>query len=163
MAPSQLDAVYRQYFPLIRAKCARMLGDAGDAEDVAQETFVRLWRGGPLSDDPRQITAWIYRTSTRAAIDRMRQRRRQGTLHAEAEAERGPSRPEAALAARRTLFGLLHVVPQEELLVGLLSRCDRLGQEQIAEVAEVSERTVRRLLQRFEARLGQLGDKDTDP
>ena len=36
--------VYARFLPPIQAKCRRLLGSSAAAEDVAQETFVRLWR-----------------------------------------------------------------------------------------------------------------------
>ena len=66
---------YRRIFPLVLAKCRRMLRGHSDASDVAQEVFVRLWRHRALVQDQRAITAWLYQTSTRLVIDRARQRK----------------------------------------------------------------------------------------
>jgi DNA-directed RNA polymerase specialized sigma24 family protein len=71
----QLDRFFRQNFPVIRAKCARMLGESEEAADVAQETFVRLCESGAVHEDPDVRARWIYATSTRIAIDRLRRRR----------------------------------------------------------------------------------------
>jgi RNA polymerase sigma-70 factor (ECF subfamily) len=69
-----LDRFFQDYFPLIQGKCARMLGDSDEAMDVAQETFVRLWSSPLVYDTPVARLAWIYRTSTRLAIDYLRRR-----------------------------------------------------------------------------------------
>lgn len=165
MNASQLTAAYEQYFPVIRAKCARMLNDPQEAQDVAQETFIRLWQSDLADQDRQQVSAWIYRTSTRAAIDRMRQRSRQRQLHEQAalhayggpgNAEQVPGEDEASLGARRLLLQLASQTPAQELEVAILSRLDLLTHIQIAEVAACSERTVRRLLQRFDQRVQQL-------
>jgi RNA polymerase sigma-70 factor (ECF subfamily) len=163
LAEAEIAALYRRYYPLIRAKCTRMLADAGDAEDVAQETFIRLWHGELGGRDPRQVTAWIYRTSTRAAIDRLRQRRRQAALH-ESAAPAGESvfpQSESALAARRALERIARAAPARELEVAVMSRLDAMSQSEIADVLETSERTVRRLLERFDARLAALEKEAT--
>src|SRR5580698_4236301 len=58
--------VYARYLPPIRAKCRRLLGSAAAAEDVAQETFVRLWRSDVAPGaEARTVMAWLYRTCTR--------------------------------------------------------------------------------------------------
>jgi RNA polymerase sigma-70 factor (ECF subfamily) len=158
-----LTAAYERYFPVIRAKCTRMLSDPQEAEDVAQETFIRLWQSALIGPDvaPQQIGAWIYRTSTRSAIDRLRQRGREralalrSALHAQS-APFGAAPDEAALRARRLLQQLASEVPHEELEVAILSRLDLLTHAEIAEVAACSERTVRRLLQRFDERVQHL-------
>ena len=165
MNDSQLTFAYEHFFPVIRAKCARMLKDPQEAEDVAQETFIRLWQSDLAEQDQKQVSAWIYRVSTRAAIDRMRQRSRQSALHEQAaihayggsgHQELAASEDEASLAARRLLLQLASQIPQEEMEVVILSRLDLLTHVQIAEVAACSERTVRRLLQRFDERVQQL-------
>src|SRR5207249_155404 len=152
-----LDAHYRRYFPIVRAKCARMLADTRDAEDVAQETFVRFWRAaaaGLAPAQPGQIVAWLYRASTRVAIDRLRERDRRKHLAAAAGggAATGIGPAESRLDARRELAWFAARVPHDEMEAILLSRIDRLTQPEVAEVLGVSERTVRRLLGRFEAR-----------
>jgi len=40
----QVKEAYRRYFPIIVRKSGRMLRDASEAQDLAQETFLRLWR-----------------------------------------------------------------------------------------------------------------------
>ncbi|HET9450070.1 MAG TPA: RNA polymerase sigma factor [Aggregicoccus sp.] len=153
-----VQAAYQAYFPRIREKCRRMLGDAGEAEDVAQETFVRLWQAGLPSGPPERVMAWVYRTSTRLAIDRMRRRQvRREELGAAALSEAvDPACLESQVGRRDALLRLAAQLPADELEVVLLHRLDRLTQPEIAEVAKVSERTVRRLLQRFEQRVQPL-------
>jgi RNA polymerase sigma-70 factor, ECF subfamily len=74
-----LSDAYRRYFPLLRGKCRRMLRTNAEAEEVAQDAFVRLidWsqKGKGELPDSKQVTAWLYKTSTRLAIDRLRTRR----------------------------------------------------------------------------------------
>src|SRR2546428_13546249 len=78
-----------------------MLSDLAEADDAAQETFVRLWRARLRDSDPRRLTAWIYRTSTRIAIDRLRKRAARMSMD-EALDRLGliPTGPAQALAGR---------------------------------------------------------------
>jgi len=157
-ALSELESTYRRYFPVIREKCRRLLGDA-DGDDVSQETFVKLWRAGLAGADPLKVTAWIYRTSTRLAIDLLRLRQRRGTPETVAAIGGLVSTPpsaEQALQTRREVEELVRLLPADELECALLHRIDGLTQAEIAEVAGVSERTVRRALRRFEARVRTL-------
>jgi len=49
---SQPSSAYHRFLPAIRLKCKRILAHAADAEDVAQESFIRLMQQGPRwSDD----------------------------------------------------------------------------------------------------------------
>lgn len=153
--PADLSDTYRRYYPLLVRKCQRMLGDGHEAEDLAQEAFLRFSRSDVPGDDPRTVTAWLYRTSTRLAIDRLRARRREGltSLASLAADEAGPDR---SLDAQALLTELVRRVPRDEIEAALLSRVDGLTQVEIAEVLGVHERSVRRLLARFEERVARL-------
>ncbi|MFT3926582.1 MAG: RNA polymerase sigma factor [Myxococcales bacterium] len=154
--PSELIHAYRLYFPLLVRKCARMLGDGHEAEDVAQEAFLRLHDAGIALDDPRRVTAWLYRTSTRLAVDRLRSRARLVSEDHAFDSLSSQASPE-----RQALFAgmwaeLVRRLPEDELSAALLSHVDGLKQQEIAEVLGIHERSVRRLLVRFEERAVRL-------
>jgi RNA polymerase sigma-70 factor (ECF subfamily) len=155
---ASFEDCYRSVFPLVLAKCRRMLRGHSDASDVAQEVFVRLWKHRELVHDQRALTAWLYQTSTRLVIDRARQRSlsRESLMHLESLAsESSAELAESRLASRRQLRELSEFPPQE-LEAVILSRFDRLTQPEIAEVMGIGERTVRRLLSRFDERVGTI-------
>ncbi len=153
-----LEEAYQAYFPRILEKCRRMLPNLGDAEDVAQETFVRLWQARLQDAQPQRVMAWVYRTSTYLAIDRLRRRRTAAEVPCEEALQRiATAVPlEREVAERDALAQLVGQLPADELEAVFLHRLDRLTQPELAEVLQVSERTVRRLLSRFEQRLEAL-------
>lgn len=60
----------------VLAVARRMLGDDMEAEDVAQEVFLRLWRQADRWEGGRaQVSTWLYRVTVNSCIDRMRARR----------------------------------------------------------------------------------------
>jgi len=67
-----------------------------------------------------------------------------------------PPSAEHALQIRHEVEELAQLLPADELEFALLHRIDGLTQAEIAEVAGVSERTVRRALRRFDARVRTL-------
>lgn len=149
-----VEDVYRRYFPLIREKCRSMLADAEEAQDVAQDTFIRLWKSGlPLSDG-RRVSAWVYRTATHLAVDRLR-RRRSGTEQ-RIEADAPVSGGDGRIEVRQQLMRLAQHIPADELELAFLSRLDGLTQPECAEVLGVSERTVRRMLTKLDERVAAL-------
>jgi RNA polymerase sigma-70 factor, ECF subfamily len=153
----ELVTAYRRYFPLLVRKCARMLRDPQEAQDVAQESFVRLCEAQVLHADPRVVTAWLYRTSTRLAIDRIRSRSRVAAAQLEDLAlATEASSPEARAHAHTIFQRVMRSLPREELEAALLSRLDGLTQPEIAEVMGIHERSVRRLLSQLEARIERL-------
>ena len=161
VSETDVQLAYRRYFPLIREKCRRMLGDVEEAQDVAQETFIKLWSARLQDDDPRRLTSWVYRTCTRLAIDRMRRRRARPEETMD-ELEGGDAGDwEQRTELRSELQRWARTLPADEVEVAFLSRLDRLTHPEIAEVVGVSERTVRRLLARFDARV--LEARETRP
>jgi len=159
---ASFEACYRRIFPVVLAKCRRMLRGHADANDIAQEVFIRLWKHRDLVEDHQALTAWLYRTSTRLVIDRARQRALSEASELSLQAlvnEGSDDFPDARLATRRQLQSLFREFPDQELEVAILSRFDRLTHPEIAEVMGISERTVRRLLSRFDERVSTLKER----
>jgi hypothetical protein len=100
-----------------------MLADFAEADDVAQETFLRLWRANLAGEDPRRVLAWIYRTGTRLAIDRLRERSKTAAADEETAALAELGSPaqggDDAIATRRALAALARRLPPDELEVAL--------------------------------------------
>jgi RNA polymerase sigma-70 factor (ECF subfamily) len=154
MTAGSIDELYQRYFPLIREKSRRMLGNEAEAQDVAQETFVRFWRERHRLEGHGPITAWLYRTCTRLAIDQLRhvrmRHRSEPELTLALLLEHATFDPEAVAATRQLLVRLAGDLTGELLELGVLSWMDGLSQTEIAEVIGTTERTVRRRLRRLE-------------
>ena len=69
------EALMRQHAARIVGLATRLLGDRGEAEDLAQEAFLRLHRALPDFRGESSIGTWLYRTTTRLAIDHLRRER----------------------------------------------------------------------------------------
>jgi RNA polymerase sigma-70 factor, ECF subfamily len=159
-----LTQFFQETFPVIQRKCARMLGDGDEAADVAQETFLRLVDSAVVHEPPGVRLAWIYRTSTNLAIDRLRRRRLGVEVRADERVFAGPdvaghpSLPEATLVARQRLHAVAARLGEDELRVIIMTRLDDMTQEEVASVLAISPRTVRRLLARAQSTLDGLDD-----
>ena len=157
--PEDFDRVYERFFAPIRSKSGRILANPQAADDVTQEVFLRLWQwvsrpSLDSSDGARTILAWLHRTCTRLAIDALRARRRTAA-HTDASAVQLPCAADVAgaVAARAAIVALAGAVEDDELQAAILCRIDGLSQPEAALVLETSERTVRRLLARFDERI----------
>jgi len=153
----EVDSVYRLYFPVIRAKCRRMLADPDEAQDIAQETFIRLWRSDLSDRGTQQIVSWIYRTATHLAVDRLRQRAARPGAQTEAidEQEQAPGH-ESAVATRQILIKVSKRLNADELELFILQRLDGMKELEIAMALDISDRTVRRRAAALDERLNQI-------
>lgn len=87
------ERIVERHMPMLHALAWRMLGDASEAEDVVQESLVKLWvnakgwqpSGGGLG-------AWLRRIATNTCVDRLRKPR---ALSGEALPERADDGPPA--------------------------------------------------------------------
>jgi RNA polymerase sigma-70 factor (ECF subfamily) len=69
-------ALVSRKLPRVLGLAQRMLNDAGEAEDVAQETFLRVWRQAPKwRSGEARFDTWLYRVALNLCYDRLRRRR----------------------------------------------------------------------------------------
>ena len=88
MATRDADAfaeIVSRYSTMVYGTCERVLGDASDAEDVAQECFIELARARATIS--RSLGGWLHRVAVRRSLDRIkadsRRRRREARFAAE--------------------------------------------------------------------------------
>ena len=96
VAFDQLVGLYRDG---IRAFVARRLSDPVEAEDIAQEVFIRAYRGMPAFRGDSSFQSWLHRIALNLTIDSTRRRERRGSsysLDAPVEVEEGPVARELA-------------------------------------------------------------------
>ena len=74
--PAAIQALVARKLPRMLALARRMLGDASEAEDVAQEVFVRVWRQAPTwRPGTARFDTWMHRVALNLCYDRLRRRR----------------------------------------------------------------------------------------
>ncbi|MFK3780306.1 RNA polymerase sigma factor [Agrobacterium sp. NPDC089420] len=71
-----MQALVTAKLPRIMALATRMLGDRAEAEDIAQETFLRIWKqAGSWQRDRAKFDTWIHRVALNLCYDRLRKPR----------------------------------------------------------------------------------------
>jgi len=137
--------------PRILGFASRMLGDRAEAEDVAQDAMLRLWR---VADEWRQgeakVSTWLYRVTANLCTDRIR-RRRTVALDSVAEPPDGQPAVVAAMADRQRLEALnaaLLELPERQRQAVVLRHIEGLSNPEIAEVLGIGVEAVESLTAR---------------
>ncbi|MFC3041753.1 RNA polymerase sigma factor SigW [Virgibacillus xinjiangensis] len=86
---SAFEDVISFYQGRIFQHCFRMLGNRHEAEDLAQETFIRAYVNIDSFDTKRKFSTWLYRIATNLSIDRIRKRKPDYFLDAEIKGTEG--------------------------------------------------------------------------
>ncbi|WAH36723.1 RNA polymerase sigma factor SigX [Alicyclobacillus dauci] len=76
--PEQFVLVFKQHYPTVVRQLIALVHDRTIAEDLAQETFLRLYRKPP--DDLSRIGPWLYRVAMRLGYDHLRSVHREQKL-----------------------------------------------------------------------------------
>src|SRR5258706_13183424 len=82
--PSAFEALFRREYARVVGIADRIVRDAGEAEDVAQDVFVAFYRKHPA--DAGYAPAWLYAAAAHTALNVIRSRERRGrrdAVHAE--------------------------------------------------------------------------------
>jgi RNA polymerase sigma-70 factor, ECF subfamily len=137
----------------------RMLGNRAEAEEVAQEAFVRAHRAlGDFRGDAK-LSTWLYAITSRLCLNRLASGERRLTRQGEDAllrlSDAGP-RPDAALERRELETALGRAIaelPEDRRIVVVLRDIEGLSYEEIAQVLELELGTVRSRLHRARADL----------
>lgn len=116
-----LVALHARYVNLVYSVAYRVLNDAMSAEEVTQDTFMRLWNKS-YSYDPEKgrFITWLLTVTRRLAIDVLRQRQRREPNTGMLFIDEDPNLWENILAdtnggdLRRTLLAVLKELPVEQ-------------------------------------------------
>ena len=162
-------ALTQRVTPRVLAYAARMLnGDRAEAEDVAQETMLRLWRIAPeWRQGETKVTTWAYRVATNLCIDRQRSRKRKAQTaldDAPDLAAGGRSADGTLIEADRmaALGAALDQLPDRQRQAVVLRHIEGLTNPEIAEVMQIGVEAVESLTARGKRALAALlsGQKD---
>ena len=154
----------------------RAAGDHDVVEDLAQETFLMVFRGLPYFDQRAKLSTWIYTIAHRVAIDHRRQtaRRPDGSNEANVGFENRPSSgldPELAASKSeldRIIYEQLERLPDKYRLPLVYAAIEELDHGTIARMLKIRRGTVKTLVfrgrqllrERVDAVLGRQGVRE---
>ena len=76
----EFDSIVEEHSDFVYNVAFRMMGNAEDAEDVAQEAFISAYRARHRFRGDSKVTTWLYRITTNAALMRLRKEKRGRSL-----------------------------------------------------------------------------------
>ena len=151
--------------PRVYAHAYRLLGIAADAEDVAQEAMLRLWRIAPdWRQGEAKVTTWLYRVVANLCTDRLR-KTRTSPLDAvpepvdESAGVTENMQMRARLAALQQALGQL---PERQRQAVVLRHLDGLANPEIAEIMQISVEATESLTARGKRALAAALGKQKD-
>jgi RNA polymerase sigma-70 factor (ECF subfamily) len=144
-----------KYKSPVHAFVYRMLGDADEADDVAQEVFIKLYRTADLYRPRAKFTTWLFTIAHNLATDRLRKRRPivrgeqaerelESAVDARADPSKSASIEEGSAAVRRAV----ELLPLDQKTALLLYQFEELSYAEIAEVMRCSVKSVEARLYR---------------
>jgi len=147
---------------------SKMLGGDAEAEDIAQQVFIRVWQSAPRYNPSAKFTTWLLTITRNLVFNEMRRRRRAPIVPIEPDdPERAPrEHPDAAARSaseeaaeselQEAISRAIASLPEAQRMAVVLRRFEGMPYEEIAKVLGTTVPAVKSLL--FRAR-GELKDR----
>lgn len=149
--PEAFTQLVARHTPMVHAIACRMLGDRAEAEDVVQETFVKLWVGARgWTAAGGGLGAWLRRISTNACLDRLRRPR---LVSDENVPERADEAPQADLVIdgerrRAAVAASIHALPDRQRAAIVLTYYEGASNAEAASILGIGVKALESLLVR---------------
>jgi RNA polymerase sigma factor (sigma-70 family) len=146
-------ALHAAYAAPIYNLALRIVDDPQEAQDVAQEVLLKVFRGLPGSEGGLNLPAWLYRVTVNAAFDQVRARKRRPVTVAEEAAHEVPAAPDEFERAElsRRVESTLHELPKRQQLALVLRDVHGLSVGETATVLGITKGSTDVLLSRARA------------
>jgi RNA polymerase sigma factor, sigma-70 family/RNA polymerase sigma-70 factor, Bacteroides expansion family 1 len=147
------DGVFQKYYPKLLFYATRFLS-IDEAEDVVQDTFLELWKHRDSIEMDSEVQAYLYRLVYNKAINVLKHKKVENDYSAEAEevykrkiAFYEPDYNDTIkrienLELRKEIYGMIDQLPEKSKEVFKLSYLHGLKNKEIADVLNISLRTV---------------------
>lgn len=152
-------ALVERHIDRAYAIALRIVGNAADAEDVVQDTMLKIWsHRGRWQHGRAKFSTWLYRVISNRCIDL---RRKPRTENVETVPEVADGQPGAVeIIARNELNGMLETamqrLPEQQRIAVIFSYHENMSNGEIAEVMDTTVAAVESLLKRGRQQLRQL-------
>jgi RNA polymerase sigma-70 factor (ECF subfamily) len=141
----------KRYASRLHHFALRLTRNAAEAEDIVQETFMRVWVHAADYDPKARATTWLHRIAHNLAVDRLRARGRLVELEEDAEPVSASRSPAVLVDSKRqaeALHRALDALPERQATAIVLVHLHGLSGKEAAEVMGIGAEAVESLLAR---------------
>lgn len=144
--PKILTELYQKLTPLAVSKTEYITGETSVAQDIVQETFVKMWQQRLVFPSLAAAYSWAYKACHNAAIDYLRSHKYRLTHQRQAilEEPRLVRSAEDRLLNRSLLLAVIAQLNEREGQILAYQIIDGLSHREIARLLDISEKTVQR-------------------
>ena len=137
--------------PVVYTQAFRMLGDRAEAEDITQDSLLRLWHAAPdWQAGQAKVTTWLYRVTSNLCIDKMRKSKRHSSGAVPEMPDNGPDmeRRLQDRARAQALRAALRDLPNRQKQAMILRHLEGLSNPDVAQIMQISVEAVESLMSR---------------
>ncbi len=143
-----LERVYHEYGRMILSVAYQITGDSGDAEDVLQDTMVRILRLSHTYKKGTNPKAWVLKVARNSAVDKVKTKKHTMPLEEVPEQEKSHCAFEPKTVEQIMLRDGLNKLSDEEQLIVKLRIYTELSHAEVANVMGINTVSVRKKYQR---------------
>ena len=137
---------------------SKMLGSDAEAEDLAQQVFIRVWKSAPRYRPTAKFTTWLFRITRNLVFNELRRKRHFADQAEEIPepTERGDKEPDRVLMGEELQLAIqdaINRLPDSQRMAIILRRYEEMAYEEIAKVMGTTVPAVKSILFRARAEL----------
>nr|WP_319398460.1 RNA polymerase sigma factor [uncultured Carboxylicivirga sp.] len=149
--------------------CMSFVNQLEDAEDIAQEVFVEVYKSISSYREEASLSTWLYRLSVNKSLDYLRQKKRKKRGYGVLSSMDNTELSNLSIVSsedvdqdieleerKKILLQAMEKLPERQKVALTLSKLDELSQKEVADVMGVSEGSVESLLVRAKKKLKEI-------
>ena len=140
--------------------CYAMLNSMEDAEDMAQDVFIEVYKSIRRFRNESDLNTWIYRIAINKSLDLLRKRKRRkmfsdlrGLFQEKVRPTSSPHQRLEEKERKEILLQQIGLLVEKQRIALILSQYERLSNKRVAEILGISEGAIEALLHRARANL----------
>ncbi len=165
------ECIVKSYKDKVFRICYSYTNSVHDAEDIAQDAFVEVYKSMGTFNQQSSVSTWIYRIASNKAIDHIRKHKRKkrdtGVLNYldddqntfEIEAEGSAAEDIISQQRRKFLYQGLNKLPERQKKAFVLTQIEGMTHKEVAEIMQTTVKSIEVLVVRGRKKLKQVLEK----